>query len=114
MYCYPIAIPRSRYPYPPVDTKIFEQSVQTIQFLMKQGSIFLNRLSDTAFAAKIMTAAQEGNKAKVDQLIQSIGLKVFVTTHYTPSGVIFSLTAGTGANAPASCCTLTISMKWGF
>ncbi|MGG5252358.1 hypothetical protein ACQYAD_02290 [Neobacillus sp. SM06] len=100
--------------YPPVNTATFEESIHSIQFLMKQGSILLNRLGDVPFAAKIMTAAQQGNKAKVDQLIKSIGLNVPVSTHYTPSGIVFSLTTGTGPHAPGSCCTLTVSMKWGF
>lgn len=112
--CYLIYSHLPRYPYPPVDTKIFEKSVKSIQLLMKQGSILLDRLGDVLFAANIMSAAQQGKQAQVDELIKSIGLKVPVSTHYTPSGVIFTLTTAASPNAPASCCTLTVSMKWGY
>lgn len=76
---------------------------------MEQGNILLHRLSNTSFAAKIMKAAQQGKQEEVNQLVKSLGLKVPVTTHYTPSGVIFTLSTTT----PFNCCTLTYSMKWG-
>lgn len=113
LYLCPFSSPHFRHPYPPVDTKIFSHSVKSFRLLMEQGSILLDRLSNTSFAAKIMTAAQQGNKAQVDRLIHSVGLKVPITTHYTPSGVIFTLTTPASQHA-ANCCTLTVSMKWGL
>ncbi|QIZ06687.1 hypothetical protein HFZ78_08175 [Priestia megaterium] len=104
-------IPRS---YPPVDVKIFENSVKTFRLLMDQGSILLDRLGDLGFAQKMMSAAQQGKKADVDRLISTVGLKVPVITTFTPSGVIFELTTQPNQNKPASCCTLKVSMKWGI
>jgi hypothetical protein len=123
-YQYPIHPPMPVYPphmmyhpvprsYPPVDIKIFEESVKTFRLLMAQGSILLDRLGDHNFARKMMSAAQQGKKAEVDQLIRSIGLKVPVDTKFTPSGVNFEFIAQPDPNKPTSCCTLSVHMKWG-
>ncbi|MEH7335046.1 hypothetical protein V7161_20670 [Neobacillus drentensis] len=103
-------LPRS---YPPVDIKIFSQSVHSFRLLMEQGSILLDRLGDAGFAQKMMSAAQQGKNVEVDRLIKSIGLKVPVAAKYTPTGINFILTTQTNQNQPASCCTLTVAMKWG-
>lgn len=99
--------------YPPVDVKIFSQSIKSYRLLMDQGSILLDRLGDEGFDIKIMTAAQQGKTVEVDNLIKSIGLKVPITTKYTPSGITFELSAHADQNNPFSCCTLTVHMKWG-
>lgn len=123
-YQYPIYPPLSVYPpqmvyppfprsYPPVDVKIFENSIKSFRLLMAQGSILLDRLGDLGFARKMMSAAQQGKKADVDHLIRTVGLKVPVITTFTPSGVIFELTTQPNQNNPDSCCTLKVSMKWG-
>jgi hypothetical protein len=120
---YPIHHPMPTYPryfinhplprvYPPVDVKIFSQSVKSFRLLMEQGSILLDRLGDAGFAQKMMAAAQQGKKVEVDHLIHSIGLKVPVNTKYTPTGVNFELTTQANQNTPFSCCSLTISLKW--
>jgi len=103
-------VPRT---YPPVDTKIFEDSVKSFRLLMAQGSILLDRLGDVAFARKVMSAAQQGKNAEVDHLIKSIGLKVPVVTKFTPTGVNFILSTQTTQLEPINCCTLTVAMKWG-
>jgi len=123
-YHYPIYPPSPVYPpqlvvhtfprsYPPVDVKIFEESIKSFRLLMDQGSILLDRLGNSDFARKMMTVAQQGKKADVDHLISTIGLKVPVTTKFTPTGVNFELFTQTNPNVPASCCTLKVSMKWG-
>jgi len=120
----PIHHPKPTYPgyfinypltrtYPPVDVKIFLQSVKTFRLLIEQGSILLNRLGDAGFAQRIMAAAQQGKKVEVDHLLHSIGLKVPVNTKYTPTGIIFELTSRANQNTPFSCCSLIVSLKWG-
>ncbi|NRD77941.1 hypothetical protein HPT25_11155 [Bacillus sp. BRMEA1] len=118
---YPPTPPYSGYyvhqphrPYPPVDTKIFASSIKSFRLLMEQGSILLDRLGDSSFAFKMMSAAQQGNKAEVDRLVKSVGLKVPAETKFTPSGVIFTLSSQTTQQQPLSCCTLAVSMKWGL
>lgn len=96
--------------YPPVDTKKFASSIKSVRLLMEQGSILLDKLAEASFETKIMMAAQTGNKSEVEKLIKSIGLKVPVTTQYTPTGVKFILQSVAG---PANCCSLTVSLMWG-
>ena len=103
--------PRS---YPPVNTKIFEESVKTYRLLMEQGSILLDRLGNAPFAGKVMAAAQQGKNAEVDRLIKTIGLKVPVIVKFTPTGVTFTLSTHGTQHDPINCCTLTIAMKWGY
>jgi hypothetical protein len=98
--------------YPPVDVNIFTKSVKSFRLLMDQGSILLDRLGDEDFDLKIMAAAQQGNKAEVNRLIKSIGLKVPVNTKYTPTSITFELTQP-DPNTPVNCCTLAVNMKWG-
>lgn len=113
---YPAYIVNPSYPrsYPPVDTKLFISSVKSFRFLMEQGSILLNRLGDSGFDKKIMSAAQQGKHSEVDAMIKSIGLKVPVITSFTPSGITFTLTTQPDQVHPQSCCTLTVAMKWGM
>jgi hypothetical protein len=119
MYIYPACtyfptthyLPRS--PYPQVDTKIFEGSVKSLHILIEQANLLLNRLGDAKFAYQIMDTAQQGKKSGVENLIKSIGLKVPVTTKYTPSGIAFTLQSPTTQNSLTGCCALTIFMRWG-
>jgi hypothetical protein len=110
---FPILQYLPRAPYPKVDTKIFKESVKSYRFLMEQASLLLDRLGDSTFAYMMMDAAQQGKKTKVESLIKSIGLKVPLSTEYTPSGVIFTLHSQANQYTQISCCSLTISMKWG-
>lgn len=98
--------PRLRV-FPIVNTKVFSSSVHSFRFLMAQGSILLDKLAESSFETKIMNAAQQGKQSYVDNLIKSIGLKVPVTTQYSPSGVTFIL------HSQTNCCSLSASMKWG-
>lgn len=100
-----------RFSYPAVNTKIFSQSVKSFSILMQQGSVLLSRLANPPFARKLMEAAQQGKKAQVEQLINTIGLKVPITTHYTPAGI--SLTLHSKASQLENCCSLTFVIKWG-
>jgi hypothetical protein len=105
-----IPFPRT---YPPVDIKSFQSSVQSFRLLMQEGSRLLGKLAETKFEKLIMTAAQQGKQAEVDNLIKSIGLKVPVTTTYTPTGVRFTLHSPPAQDGFGSCCSLTIFLGWG-
>jgi hypothetical protein len=99
--------------YPQVDVNVFTKSIKSYRLLMDQGSILLDRLGDPDFDVKLMSAAQKGNKAEVDILIKSIGLRVPVETKYTPTGVTFELATQPEPGSPTSCCSLTVHLKWG-
>lgn len=109
---YPYYQPKARQ-YPQVDVKVFSKSIKSYRLLMDQGSILLDRLGTPGFDIQLMSAAQKGNKAQVDNLIKTIGLKVPVATKYTPTGVTFELATEPESGSPMSCCTLTVHMKWG-
>jgi hypothetical protein len=109
---YPHYYPMARQ-YPPVDVKVFTKSIKSYRLLMDQGSILLDRLGDPDFDVKLMSAAQKGNKAEVDNLIKTIGLKVPVETKYTPTGVTFELATQPEPGSQMSCCTLSVHLKWG-
>ncbi|WP_251550969.1 hypothetical protein [Neobacillus muris] len=112
-YCLPVWGPPLYRTYPPVDISIFQGSIHSFHRLMEQGSILLTHLADPSFSRRIMAAAQQGKQAEVDTLMKSIGLKVPISTRYTPSGVEFTLSAQTAAASPNDCCSLSISLKWG-
>ncbi|MFP7298904.1 hypothetical protein [Neobacillus niacini] len=99
--------------YPQVDVNVFTKSIKSYRLLMAQGSILLDRLGDEDFDVQLMSAAQQGNKAEVDRLMKTIGLKVPVETKYTPSGVTFELITHPEPGSPMSCCSLTVHLKWG-
>ncbi|CAG9621006.1 glucose-1-phosphate adenylyltransferase family protein [Sutcliffiella rhizosphaerae] len=97
-------------PYPPVDATFFSESASAMQSLMKEASIILQKLSDSkVFASEVMSAAQEGNKKKVDQLIKSTGVHAGIHVDFTPDGI--RLTMSSQAEG-TQCCHLTIELRW--
>ncbi|MCM3163898.1 hypothetical protein [Metabacillus litoralis] len=96
--------------YPEVDPTLLEQSAKSMQKLMKEASLVLNKLADSKdFATKVMSAAQQSNKKEVDKLIQSTGIKSKVNTTFNPDGINMRLSSAIGE---AECCHLTIALRW--
>jgi hypothetical protein len=96
--------------FPDVDPTFFEQSAKSMQMLMKDASLVLNRLADSkTFASKVMSAAQQSNKNEVDKLIKSTGIKSKVETTFNPDGIHLKLSSTVGT---AECCHLTIALRW--
>lgn len=96
--------------YPEVDETMFLKSVEAFQTITKEASVILNTLSDSDFAHKLMTAAQQGNQQEVDRLMKSIGINTPISTNYTPSGLELKIHADVQGS---QCCTLTMYLKWG-
>ena len=96
--------------YPPIDTAIFGHSVSSLQKLALESSTLLKMFADPSFSHSLMTAAQAGNKKKVDSLIKSIGISTPVTVKYNPDGILLIIPA---QNQGSQCCTLTMFLKWG-
>ncbi len=106
-YYPPYAIERQ---YPEVDATLFEQSAKSMQFLMKEASLVLNKFAVSKdFATKVMNAAQQSNMKEVDQLIKSTGIKSKVKTSFNPDGINMQLSSNIGE---AECCHLTIGLRW--
>ncbi|MFD2214459.1 hypothetical protein [Metabacillus endolithicus] len=102
--------PSSIRQYPEVDPTLLEQSAKSMQKLMKEASLVLNKLADSKdFATKVMSAAQQSNKQEVDKLIQSTGIKSKVNTTFSPDGINMKLSSAIGG---AECCYLTIALRW--
>ncbi|MGE1198466.1 hypothetical protein ACQJ18_27680 [Priestia megaterium] len=114
-YYYPYLQPQmNRQPpppqYPSVDTAIFGHSVSSLQKLALESSTLLKMFADPSFSHSLMTAAQAGNKMKVDSLIKSIGISTPVTVEYNPDGILLTMHAQAQGS---QCCTLTMFLKWG-
>jgi hypothetical protein len=96
--------------YPPVDPTLFSQSAIAMEKLMKDGSLILKKLAESKeFASKVMSAAQESDTKKVQQLIQSIGIQSKVDIYYNPDGIRLTLSSKVGQ---IECCKLAISLRW--
>lgn len=97
--------------YPQVDPTTFSESATSMEQLMKEASIILHRLSESkGFAAEVMTAAQQGQKEKVEQLIKSTGIHAGVKVDYTPDGLSLHMSSEVSGQ---ECCHLTITLRWG-
>jgi hypothetical protein len=110
---YPTIHANCRFAYPAVDTKIFSKSVKAFSPLMQQGNRLLSHLNNPSFAHKLMDAAQHGRRAQVEALVKSIGLTAPVTTHYSPTGIIFTLHSRETPDPFENCCSLSFAIKWG-
>ena len=96
--------------YPAVDPTLFNKSAISMQRLMKEASLVLNKLAESKdFAYKVMAAAQKSNFKEVERLIKTTGIKSKVVTTYTPDGIILKLSSKVGIS---DCCYLTISLRW--
>lgn len=110
---YPTNQAQFRFAYPTVSTKIFTQSLKNFTSLMHQGNRLLSHLSNPSFAHRLMEAAQQGKKAQVDSLVKSIGITVPVTTHFSPTGIVFTLHSRETLDPFENCCSLSFAIKWG-
>lgn len=110
VYAHPL--PRTYFRvYPEVDPTVFTESAESMQQLMKEASIILQKLSDSKeFATEVMAAAQEGNKEKVSQLLLSTGVHSGVKVDFNPDGINLNMTSEIEGK---DCCHLTISLRWG-
>ena len=96
--------------YPDVDATLFEQSAKSMQSLLKDANLLLNKLADSkSFAQKVMYAAQQSNTKEVDKLIKSTGIKSDVSANIDPDGIYLKI-APKGNNT--DCCQLKIALRW--
>ena len=96
--------------FPPVDTEGFEKSARRFQALMKEVTLFINRvISSTEFAYAVMDAAQKSDQAKVEQLIKSTGISIKYTVWFTPSSIQIEFNNST---EEISCCSMLVGLRW--
>ncbi|MCM3619006.1 hypothetical protein M3936_15565 [Sutcliffiella horikoshii] len=97
--------------YPPVDPTVLTESAESMQQLMKEASIILQKLSNSKeFASEVMSAAQEGNKEKVSQLLESTGVHSGIEVSFNPDGIHLDMSSEVEGK---DCCHLTITLRWG-
>ncbi|UTR13259.1 hypothetical protein MM221_11430 [Salipaludibacillus sp. LMS25] len=105
-----------RYPvntYPPVDTTLFQQSLQTYPSLLEKGhDVVQHFTSSPQRMQQLMTAAQAGQDNEVDRIMQEVAGPFDVSTSYTPMSVTFIISIN-GANAVFNCCRLHMYLRWG-
>lgn len=109
---YTHGLPRTYFRvYPEVDPTVFTESAESMQQLMKEASVILQKLSDSKeFASEVMKAAQEGNKEKVSKLLESTGVHSGVEVGFNPDGINLHMTSEVEGK---DCCQLTITLRWG-
>ncbi len=96
--------------FPPVDTGQLEKSVTRFQELIKQADLLISRLArDKQFATQLMSAAQESNKERVNQMIRSTGVTIKIQTTFTPTGIRIILD---NSKFEGDCCQLLIALRW--
>ncbi|WP_141395248.1 MULTISPECIES: hypothetical protein [Bacillus] len=99
--------PFAQRPYPEVDPTMFTESAHEMQELMREASLVLDRLAESKdFAISVMSAAQESDTKKVDELLKTTGIHSSVDVTYNPDGINLKLTGD------KNCCNLTIALRW--
>lgn len=97
-------------PYPPVDTRKFNESAQRFKQVMNQTNLFISTItSSNDFARRFMDAAQRSDKSEVERLVRSTGVTIKYTLEYTPSGIRIDFT---NSDAQNSCCNLRMALSW--
>ncbi|WP_318614529.1 hypothetical protein [Sporosarcina sp. YIM B06819] len=97
-------------PFPPVSTQRLHASAEKMLEVIRQSQMLINKIVDSSnFSHDLMDAAQLSNQQKVDELIQSAGITIKVTTKFTPSGIHIELD---NAEKSGECCKLQIALQW--
>ncbi|WP_444506234.1 hypothetical protein [Cytobacillus kochii] len=108
IYCHPyppIHILRS---FPPVNPDQFIQSAKAMEVLMNSASKLLDKMAKSReYSYNIMTAAQESNQTKVNQLIESADLNNHPKVTYTPDGLTLNFQSAGDQSAH-----LSLKLKW--
>lgn len=109
----PNSFPRANTFYrqlPEVNPSTFMSSAKHMRIIMRDASTLLNRMADSReFSYSLMTAAQESNQQKVENLLKSSGIQTSPKVTYNPDGLKLSFT--TQANN-IECCHLTLDLRW--
>lgn len=112
-YYAPIYSPRANTPFrqlPQVNPSTFMSSAQNMRIIMKDASTLLNKMANSReFSYSLMSAAQESNQQKVDNLVKSAGIQTSPKVTYNPDGLKLSFT--TQVNN-VDCCHLTLDLRW--
>ncbi|WP_075982754.1 hypothetical protein [Bacillus massilinigeriensis] len=96
--------------YPPVNPNIFMSSAKHMQVIMLDASSLLEKMaSNRKFSYELMSAAQQSNKRKVQELIHSSGIKSNPQVTYNPDGLKLTFIAN---DKQSDCCQLSLNLRW--
>lgn len=94
-----------------LDPTMFMVSARQTQELLKDGKLILEKIaSSKPFSVDIMRWARSSNKAKVEELIKSTGIKQKPQISYNPNGLIVTLI---NDQNDIDCCHLILKIRWG-
>ena len=104
---------RSYFPsrvLPPINPTYFMSSALQMQLVMKDASVLLEKIANSRkFSIDIMSAAQQSQKSKVEELIKSTGITKQPKVSYSPDGLTLAFT---DEHNHIDCCHLTLKIRW--
>ncbi|URT70280.1 hypothetical protein [Cytobacillus firmus] len=74
------------------------------------STLLVNMAESKKFSYELMSAAQQSNKAAVENLLKSTGISRVPTVDYTPDGL--RLHFESDKEDPQKCCDLTLKLRW--
>lgn len=74
------------------------------------GTLLVNMAESKKFSFELMSAAQQSNKAAVENLLKSTGISRVPSVVYTPDGL--RLHFESDKDDPEKCCDLTLKLRW--
>jgi len=90
---------------------MFMNSARQSKNLIKDGQLILEKIAGSKpFSLEMMQAAQSSNKAKVEELIKSTGIKQKPQVSYTPNGLTVTFI---NEQNDIDCCHLILKVRWG-
>ncbi|PAE25512.1 hypothetical protein [Bacillus sp. 7894-2] len=96
---------------PAVDPQMFMSSAKKMEILMRDaGTLLVNMAESKKFSFELMSAAQQSNKAAVENLLKSTGISRVPSVDYTPDGL--RLHFESDKEDPEKCCDLTLKLRW--
>jgi hypothetical protein len=96
---------------PAVNPQMFMSSAKKMEVLMKDASTLLVKMAESRkYSYDLMAAAQQSNKAAVENLLKSTGISQVPSVSYTPDGL--RLHFESDKDDPQKCCDLTLKLRW--
>ncbi|USK38375.1 hypothetical protein LIS77_21165 [Cytobacillus firmus] len=74
------------------------------------STLLVNMAESKKFSYELMSAAQQSNKAAVENLLKSTGISRVPSVDYTPDGL--RLHFESDKEDPQKCCDLMLKLRW--
>ena len=108
-HLYRTTIAPSERPLPSANPDLFMKSAKLSQLLLNDAQKVMHTFSNSQpFAKRLMTAAQESNKAIVTAMIRQTGIQNIPEIIYNPDGIRFDF----HPKIDEDLCHVIVSLKW--